>query len=49
MINEWVAFGGVAVVCVLLGLVFRFSGLNDSLPSDPSVNDPEQADPPPPR
>jgi len=45
MINEWVAFGVVAVVCVLLALVFRFSGINDSLPADPPANDPEQADP----
>lgn len=35
MINEWVAFGVVAVVCILLGVVFRFAGFNDTLPDDP--------------
>jgi hypothetical protein len=44
MINERVAFGVVASVCVLLAVVVRFSGLNDSLPSDPSNDDFDQAD-----
>ncbi len=49
MINEWVALGGMAAVRVLLAMVFRLSGLNDSLLTDPSADDPYQAHPSAPR
>ena len=43
MINEWVAFGIVAVVCILLGVVFRFAGFNDTLPDDRPAEDRDDA------